>query len=83
MKQYKITSQNIPQSDSNDCQLPPNDPVHELISAQIMDGLGSQARLDAYRLGQYKDISNNKGQMQKEQNIKPGTDEWFTLWFGK
>ena len=83
MKQYKITSQNIPQNDDNDCQLPPDDPIHELIATQIFDGLGSQARLDAYRMSQHKDISNNKGQIQKEQNIKPGTDEWFRLWFGK
>ncbi len=25
----------------------------------------------------------NLGKIQKEQNIKPGTEEWFQLWFGK
>jgi hypothetical protein len=25
----------------------------------------------------------NLGKTQKEQNIKPGTEEWFKLWFDK
>lgn len=25
----------------------------------------------------------NLGQIQRERNIKPGTDEWFRLWFAK
>lgn len=25
----------------------------------------------------------NLGQVQRERNIKPGTDEWFRLWFAK
>lgn len=83
MKQYRITSQNIPKTDSDDCFLAPDDPIHEIMASQILDGLGSQARLDAYRTSQYKDISTNKGQVQKEQDIKPGTDEWFKHWFGK
>jgi len=83
MKQYRITSQNIPKTDADDCFLAPDDPVHELMTSQILDGLGSQERLDAYRSSQYKDISNNKGQVQREQNIKPGTNEWFKLWFGR
>lgn len=24
---------------------------------------------------------NEKGELMKEHNIKPGTDEWFRLWF--
>lgn len=27
--------------------------------------------------------STNLGQIQREQNIRPGTDEWFKLWFAK
>jgi hypothetical protein len=26
---------------------------------------------------------NEKGKLQKKHNIKPGTDEWFRLWFSK
>lgn len=25
----------------------------------------------------------NLGQIQRERNIQPGTDEWFRLWFSK
>lgn len=25
----------------------------------------------------------NLGQIQRERNIKPGSDEWFRLWFSK
>jgi hypothetical protein len=28
-------------------------------------------------------IGSEKGKTQREQNIKPGTDEWFKLWFAK
>jgi hypothetical protein len=27
--------------------------------------------------------STNLGQVQRERNIQPGTDEWFRLWFSK
>jgi len=26
---------------------------------------------------------SNLGQIQREQNIRPGSDEWFRLWFAK
>lgn len=26
---------------------------------------------------------NEKGELMKKNNIKPGTDEWFQLWFSK
>lgn len=29
------------------------------------------------------DTSINRGQIMRDQNIKPGTDEWFKLWFAK
>lgn len=27
--------------------------------------------------------ATNLGQIQRERNIQPGTDEWFRLWFAK
>lgn len=83
MKQYRITTENLLKSESDDCYLSPDDPIQELIACQALDGLGSQQRLDELRSETYIDISNNKGQIQREQNIKPGTPEWFKLWFGK
>lgn len=38
------------------------------------------------RLTEYSNISitgTEKAQIQREQNIKPGTKEWFKLWFAK
>ena len=26
---------------------------------------------------------SDKGRVQREKNIKPGTDEWFKLWFSQ
>ena len=84
MKQYKITSQHLNQDSSDDCYLDPNDPVHELKALQHLAGLGSTARLQEYRGLQGSNISgtgDNKGALMKQHNIKPGTPEWFQLWF--
>ena len=29
------------------------------------------------------DTSINRGKVMRDNNIKPGTDEWFKLWFAK
>lgn len=29
------------------------------------------------------DTGSNLGQIQREKNIRPGSDEWFRLWFAK
>lgn len=52
MKQFYITSDNISAvaSDPGDCYLSPTDPVHELKIVQYMDGLGSTAKLEEYRI---------------------------------
>lgn len=83
MKQYKITSQDILPKSDNDCYLDPNDPIHDLVSAGSMGELGGAELLNKYRISQLPTINvSNKGQIQKERNIKPGTPEWFQLWFG-
>ena len=28
-------------------------------------------------------IGSERGRIQREKNIQPGTDEWFQLWFSK
>ena len=83
MKQYRITSQNIPSVSDEDCYLAPDDPVHELIAVQIMDGLGAQARLDEYKSkNSWPNVECDKGRYQRENNITPGTPAWFELWYG-
>jgi len=84
MKQYKIDSSNIPQDSNDDCYLAPDDPVHELKIAASLGGLGAAERLANYRAQQATlVVGSNKGQTQREQSIKPGTKEWFQLWFGQ
>ena len=84
MKQYRITKDDVPQSSEDDCYLAPTDPIHELMATAIMGGLGGQERLAAYKATLRQPVvGSNKGQIQREQNIKPGTDEWFQLHFGK
>jgi hypothetical protein len=83
MKQYRIDSSNIPQDSADDCYLAPDDPIHELKIATSLGGLGAAERLADYRAQQATPaVGSNKGQIQREQGIKPGTAEWFTLWFG-
>jgi hypothetical protein len=84
MKQYRITSQDLNQDSPDDCYLAPTDPVQELKILSGMGGLGGEARLHEYRAGQGSNISvtgSNKGELMRKHNIKPGTPEWFKLWF--
>jgi hypothetical protein len=84
MKQYKITSADILQDSPDDCYLDPSDPIHELKAVSAMGGLGSAAALQKYNSLQMPTIAGStKGQEQREQGIKPGTDEWFKHWFGR
>ena len=83
MKQYRITSDNIPQDNSEDCYLAPNDPIQELKIAASMGGLGADEKLAEYKAKLKQPIvGSNKGTIMKELNIKPGTDAWFKLWVG-
>lgn len=84
MKQYRITSQDINPSADNDCYLSPDDPIHDLIPASMMGGLGTSEALANYNNRNLPVITtNNNAQVMREQNIKPGTDAWFKLWFGR
>jgi hypothetical protein len=84
MKQYRITVDDLVQDSAEDAYLAPEDPIHELKAAAMMGGLGVAERLSEYRATLRQPVvGSNKGQIQREQNIKPGTDEWFKLWFGK
>lgn len=89
MKQYRITTENIPQPGENDAVLSPNDPIHELKTIQYLAGLGANARLAEYKAHQAEInkgsnisvTSMEKVNLMKTHNIKPGTPEWFKLWF--
>jgi hypothetical protein len=89
MKQYKITSEHLNTNSDEDCHLDPNDPIHELKVVQYLAGLGGEARLQEYRahnaaVNQGSNITTTAAEnarIMREQNIRPGTPEWFKLWF--
>lgn len=88
MKQYKITSNDLNQDSPDDCYLAPEDPIHEIKALAGLGGLGGQARLQEYRGKQVssygKEMSANgthKAELMRQNNIQPGTPEWFKLWF--
>jgi hypothetical protein len=84
MKQYRITAQDINPSTDDDCYLAPDDPIHALMPAAMMGGLGGAEALAQYNnIGKPVIETNNNAEIMREQNIKPGTEAWFKLWFGR
>jgi hypothetical protein len=84
VKQYRITTDNLNQDSEEDCVLDPSDPINEIKTIKYLAGLGSSAKLHEYRVDQGSNISvtgNEKGELMKKNNIRPGTPEWFQLWF--
>lgn len=83
MRQFKITTANVTPASDDDCVLDATDPIHELMKVSAMGGLGTDQALASYRALQAPKIEgSDKGRIAREQNIKPGTDEWFKHWFG-
>ena len=87
MKQYRITSADLNQDSPDDAYLAPDDPIHELKALSGLGGLGGQARLHEYRAQQlsygetFGESGQEKADIMREKNIKPGDPEWFKLWF--
>jgi len=85
MKQYRITTNNIPQNDDSDCFMSPDDPMYALKARSFLDSdIDISYLIDEYNKTPLPTIvCSSKGELEKTMNIKPGTKEWFTLWFGK
>ena len=87
MKQYRVTAADLNQSSPDDAYLAPDDPIHELKALAGLGGLGGEARLHEYRAQQYSygetfgQAGQEKADLMRKHNIKPGTPEWFKLWF--
>jgi len=59
------------------------DSIDEL---KLLAGIGNRAVMQEYRGFAGSNISvtgNEKGELMKKHDIRPGTDEWFKLWFSK
>jgi hypothetical protein len=87
MKQYRITAADLNQNSTDDCYLAPNDPIHELKALSGLGGLGGKARLQEYRASQqsygetFGQAGQEKSDIMRKNNIRPGDPEWFKLWF--
>ena len=49
-------------------------------------GIGNRAVMQEYKGFAGSNISvtgNEKGELMKQHDIRPGTDAWFKLWFSK
>jgi hypothetical protein len=86
MKQYKITSDTF--------RLPGDDPsipdayvdpavLAELKKSAGIDSLGIMDKITEKRDAVGLPRAPNKALYQQQHNIKPGTDEWFKLWFAR
>lgn len=83
MKQYKISAESFSQSGAEpDAVMDPAD----LADLQRLAGIQS-IPVGMPRLSETgSNISvtgNEKAQLMKKNNIKPGTPEWFQLWFSR
>lgn len=85
-REYRITTANVTAPSDNDCVLSPDDPASDIQRLQFLGGIGVCSRLHEYN-AQAPEGSNisktamEKVRIMKEQDIQPGTPEWFQLWF--
>jgi len=57
--------------------------IDELADIRRLAGITEFKGLQPYGGSNISVTGNEKGELMKKHNIKPGTDEWFKLWFSK
>jgi hypothetical protein len=57
--------------------------MDELDQIKKLAGITEFKGLQPYGGSNISITGNEKGELMKKHNIKPGTDEWFKLWFSK
>jgi hypothetical protein len=57
--------------------------MNELDSWKVLAGIKQQTAHAAPDGSNISITANDKARIMREQNIKPGTDAWFKLWFSK
>lgn len=94
-QKFKITSDSF--ADRNpeieEAVLSANDPIHDLKrlaglppAANVLESEGAVANRDGAMSTVGSNISitgMEKQRLEKQHNIKPGTPEWFKLWFSR
>ena len=88
----KLTSSNFIKTDDiiPEAVLDDNDPIHEIKRLAGLTNVGNLGKLQEYK-GPESEMANQgsnpsitameKIKHQNEHDIKPGTPEWFRLWF--
>lgn len=60
--------------------------MNDIEQLKVLAGIGNRAVMQEYKGFAGSNISvtgNEKGELMKKHDIRPGTDEWFKLWFSK
>ena len=60
--------------------------MDDLQQLKVLAGITNRPNMQEYKASQPENISytgTEKAQLQRKHNIKPGTDEWFRLWFAR
>ena len=60
--------------------------MDDIQQLKLLAGIGNRAVMQEYKGFAGSNISvtgNEKGELMKKHDIRPGTDEWFKLWFSK
>jgi hypothetical protein len=60
--------------------------MDDLQQLKLLAGIGNCAVMQEYKGFAGSNISvtgNEKGELMKKHDIRPGSDEWFKLWFSK
>jgi hypothetical protein len=75
--QRRLTSADFLPKEEDDCFLPADDPVWQHTNVEKIKTHEPVIVVNPDNSG------SEKARIMREQNIKPGTDDWFKLWFSK
>ena len=70
IERISFSTADLNYSTEPDCVISPDDPIYNNIATR-----------ESATSGLPKIESRNLGAVQRRQNIRPGTEEWFRLWF--
>lgn len=58
--------------------------MSDIDDLKVLAGItNTRGGLTEYQGSNISVTGDEKGQLQKQHDIKPGTEEWFKLWFSK
>ena len=57
--------------------------MDELDRMKLLAGIGNKPNWTAYEGINVSITGTEKAQLQRENNIQPGSQEWFKLWFSR